>query len=125
MHAWLLADNKVTNRVSQEMTWTSYTEQQVRQILKLAATGLKPVDICSRFGVPLIIFRSWQAKYGTPGAELGDEKVKQLEEENARLKRLVADLTLEIRAMQVSQEEPQQPKLRTRPGPLTHPRKIA
>lgn len=90
--------------MAEKANWTTFTEEQVQQILRLAATGLKPVDLCGRFGVPMIIFRSWQARYGMPDMARESELVRQLEEENQRLKRLVADLTLEVRNMQMRLE---------------------
>ena len=81
------------------MNWTDYTEDQVIQILRLAATGVKPVDICGRFGVPVTVFRSWQAKYGMPDADFRDQRLCELDDENTRLKKLVADLTLECHAL--------------------------
>lgn len=81
------------------MKRSRFTEEQIIGILKQAAAGAKPGDLCRKHGVTEGTFYRWKAKYG--GLEVNDAKrLKQLEDENRRLKRLVAELTLDKQALQ-------------------------
>ena len=72
-----------------------YTEEQVVSILKEAAAGAKPLEICRKYGVSENTFYKWRAKYA--GMTVPDiKKMRTLEEENRRLKMKVAELTLDI-----------------------------
>lgn len=71
-----------------------FTEEQIIQVLKEHASGAKVADICRKHGVSDATLYKWKAKYG--GMEVSDaKKLKALESENAKLKRLVADLSLD------------------------------
>ena len=71
-----------------------YTEQQIISILKEREAGMKVTNLVRKHGVAEQSIYRWQAKYG--GLEVSEAKrLKQLEEENRRLKRMVADLSLD------------------------------
>ena len=76
-----------------------HTEEQILQILKEHEAGAATADLCRRHGVSTHTFYRWKAKYG--GLELSEmRRLRQLEDENRRLKRLVADLTLDKQMLQ-------------------------
>ena len=69
------------------------TESQIVAILKEADAGMAVKDICRKYGVANSTFYKWREKYG--GMEASDVKrLKELEEENRRLKQMYADLSL-------------------------------
>jgi len=71
-----------------------FTEEQIIGILKEAEAGKKTKDLCRQHGITEQTFYRWKAKFG--GMELSDAKrLKALEDENRRLKRLVADQALD------------------------------
>jgi putative transposase len=71
-----------------------YTEEQIIGILKLHESGAKVSDICRQNGICEQTFYRWKSKYG--GMEISDAKrLKQLEDENRRLKQLVGELSLD------------------------------
>lgn len=75
-----------------------FTEEQIIAVLKEAEAGAKTADLCRRHGVSEQTFYRWKARYG--GLEVSDlRRLRQLEDENSRLKRLVADLTLDNQAL--------------------------
>ena len=76
-----------------------FTEAQIRDILHLVAYGMKPVDVCQRYGISEIVFRYWQVKYGMPELGADGPRAKSIETENVRLKRAVGELTLEVRQL--------------------------
>lgn len=70
------------------------TEEQIAYALKQSELGTKVEEICRKMGISDATFYKWRQKYGGMGpSEL--RKMKQLEEENGKLKRLVADLSLD------------------------------
>ena len=72
-----------------------FSEIQIMKILQEGESGQKVSDICRRYGICEQTFYNWRAKYG--GMELSDmKKLKALDEENRKLKRLVADQALDI-----------------------------
>lgn len=76
------------------MKKSRFTETQIVSILRQYENGKKVLEICREHGISEPTFYNWKAKYGGMGvAEL--VKMKSLEDENARLKRIVANLTLE------------------------------
>ena len=75
-----------------------FTETQINSILKQQEPGISVKDLAPQHGISEATFYNWKAKYG--GMEANEiKRMKELEEENARLKRIVANLTLEIDAV--------------------------
>jgi Transposase. len=75
-----------------------FTETQIISILKQQEAGRSVRDIAREHGISDATFYNWKAKYG--GMEANEiRRMKELEEENARLKRIVANQTLEIDAI--------------------------
>lgn len=75
-----------------------FTETQIVKILKEAEAGEKVAELCRKYGMSDASFYNWKAKYG--GMELSDvRRLKELEEENRRLKQIVADQALNIHAL--------------------------
>jgi putative transposase len=76
------------------MKRSRFSEEQVTYTLRQAEGGTPVREVCRQLGVSEATFYVWKKKYGQLGVgEL--RRLRQLEEENARLKRLVADLTLD------------------------------
>jgi putative transposase len=81
------------------MKKSRYTEEQIAYVLRQAESGTPVADVCRGLGISEATFYVWKKKYASLGVtEL--RKLKQLEDENARLKRLVADLTLDKNILQ-------------------------
>jgi putative transposase len=75
-----------------------YSEEQIVKILKEADAGIKVSDLCRKYGFSDATYYNWKAKYGGMGvSEI--KRLKQLEDENRRLKQIVADLTLDNQAL--------------------------
>lgn len=75
-----------------------HTEEQIVSILKEAQTGIRTEDLCRKYNVSTNTFYKWRQRYG--GMDLSEmRRLKLLEGENARLKRIVADLTLDNQAL--------------------------
>lgn len=75
------------------MKKTRFTEHQILSIIKQQETGLKVSDICREYGISPATFYNWKSKYsGMDASQL--KKLKDLEEENARLKKMYAELSL-------------------------------
>jgi putative transposase len=76
------------------MKKSKFTEAQILKILQSQEQGKKVSEICREHGISEPTFYNWRSKYG--GMTLSElQRVKELEAENARLKRLVADLSLD------------------------------
>jgi putative transposase len=76
-----------------------FSEEQIIGALKQAEGGVGVRELCRQLGISTKTFYSWRAKYG--GMTVSEAKrLKQLEDENRRLKHLVADLTLDKQALQ-------------------------
>jgi putative transposase len=76
------------------MRKSRFSEEHVIQILKAAEAGQKVADLVRKHGISEHTFYRWRAKYG--GMDVSDaKKLRALEDENRRLKHLVADLTLD------------------------------
>jgi putative transposase len=78
---------------------SGYTEEQVAYTLRLAESGTTVADVCRQMGIAEATFYLWKKKYGSLGATEVRE-LRQMREENARLKRLVVDLTLDKHILQ-------------------------
>jgi putative transposase len=78
------------------MRKSKFTEEQIVAALRLAESGAKVGEVCRKLGVSEQTFYRWKQKHG--GMEVADaRRLKQLEEENRRLKKLVADQALDNR----------------------------
>jgi putative transposase len=76
------------------MKRSKFSEEQVAYALRQAESGTPVGDVCRQLGVSEATFYTWKKKYAHLGvSEL--RRLRQLEDENARLKRVVADLTLD------------------------------
>lgn len=76
------------------MKKTRFTETQIVSILKQQEGGIPTKEICRQHGISEATFYNWKSKYG--GMEASDVKrLKDLEEENSRLKKMFADLSLD------------------------------
>ena len=76
------------------MRKSRFTEAQIIGMIKEQEAGLATAEVCRKHGLSPASFYKLKAKYG--GMDLSDAKrLKQLEEENAKLKRLVADVMLD------------------------------
>jgi putative transposase len=75
-----------------------FSEEQIIAILKEAEGGAKAAELCRRHGISDATFYTWRSKYG--GLEVSEmRRLRQLEEENRRLKAIVADQALDLRAL--------------------------
>lgn len=75
------------------MKKSRFTETQIVKAIKAHESGRKAEDICRELGVSTVTFYKWKQRYG--GMEASDVKrLKDLEEENARLKKMYANLSL-------------------------------
>ena len=80
------------------MKRSKYTEEQIVRILKESEAGISVTELCRKYGISDATYYNWKAKFG--GMELSDvRRLKHLEEENRRLKTIVADLTLDNQAL--------------------------
>ena len=85
-------------RKDQTMKRKRHTEEQIIAILKEHEAGVKTADLCRKHGISEASFYNWKAKYG--GLEVSEAKrLKGLESENVRLKKLLADAMLDNAAL--------------------------
>ena len=81
------------------MKKTKFTEAQIVFALRQAENGVKVEEVCRKLGISDATFYNWKKKYGGLGMnEL--RRLRQLEEENSKLKQIVADLTLDKHMLQ-------------------------
>lgn len=81
------------------MKKSKFTEEQIAFALKQADTGTPVEEVCRKMGICQATFYAWRKKYAGLGvAEL--RRLRQLEEENRKLKQLVADLSLDKAMLQ-------------------------
>lgn len=81
------------------MRKSRFTEEQIVAVLQEHAAGAKTNELIRRHGISRITFYKWKKKYG--GMEVSDAKrLRALEEENRRLKRIVADQALNIQVLE-------------------------
>lgn len=75
----------------------SFTEEQIIRALKEVDAGAQATEVCRRMGISGPTFYRWKSKYG--GMDVNDAKrLRNLEDENRRLKQMVADQALELQA---------------------------
>jgi putative transposase len=86
------------------MKQNRFTESQIVSIIKQQEAGAKVMDICHEHGISDATFYNWKAKYGGM-APSQLKRLKELEEDNARLKRMYADLNLVHHALKDAVEE--------------------
>ncbi len=80
------------------MTRTRHTEEQIIAVLNEAQAGVGVQELCRKHGISDPTFYTWRAKYA--GLEVSDvKKLRQLEEENRRLKQMGAEQALDIQAL--------------------------
>src|SRR3954465_7813042 len=80
------------------MKRSKFTDEQILAIVKEGEAGRKVADLCRANGITEQTYYRWKAKYG--GMELSEmQRLKQLEDENRRLKHIVAEQTLDIHAL--------------------------
>lgn len=81
-----------------------FSEEQINKILKENESGVSTQDVCRKYGISLNTFYRWRSKYG--GMELSDmKKLKILEDENNKLKKLLAETMLENQAIKAVLEK--------------------
>lgn len=75
-----------------------FTEAQIIGVLKEAESGVKVADLCRKHGIAEATFYNWKAKFG--GMTVSEaQRLKELETENAKLKRLLAEAMLDNAAL--------------------------
>jgi putative transposase len=77
-----------------------FTEEQIIAVLREAESGTPVKELCRRAGMSTVTFYKWKSKYA--GMEISEmRRMRLLEDENARLKRIVAQQALDIDALKV------------------------
>lgn len=80
------------------MKRSRFSEEQVIGILREHEAGAKPADLCRKYGMSEATLYNWKSKFG--GMDVSDAKrLRALEEENGRLKKLLADAMLDASAL--------------------------
>lgn len=81
-----------------------FKEEQIIRCLKEQESGVKVDDICRKYGIGNSTFYAWKSKFG--GMEVSEVKrLRAVEDENRRLKHLVAELTLDNQALKLINEK--------------------
>lgn len=80
------------------MKRSRFTEEQIIGILREQEAGVATAEVCRRHGISSATFYKWKARFG--GLDVSEaRRLKALEDENARLKRMLADSMLDIAAL--------------------------
>ena len=80
------------------MKHSRFNESQIVGILKEADSGVMVKDVCRKYGISDATYYKWKSKYG--GLEVSDvRRLRELEAENSKLKRMYADVSLENQAL--------------------------
>ncbi len=94
------------------MKRSRFSEEQIIAVLKEQEAGVATADICRKYGVSSATFYKWKAKYG--GLEVSDaRRLKALEDENAKLKKLLAEQMLDNAMVSGSRHRFERPRERT------------
>ena len=81
------------------MKKSRFTDSQILAILKQAENGVPVPELCRQHGMSSALFYKWRSKYGGMDASMMS-RLKELEQENSRLKRMYADVQLKYEAVQ-------------------------
>jgi putative transposase len=85
------------------MRKSRFTETQIVAALKQLKAGMKAAELCRRLGISEATLYNWRSRYG--GLEVSDlRRLRELEDENRRLKKIVADQVLNIEALKMVAE---------------------
>jgi putative transposase len=92
------------DRQEENMRKNRYTEEQITKVLREQESGVKVSELCRRYGISEQTFYRWKSKYG--GMSVSEvRRLKALEEENRRLKQIVGEQALAIRALRAALEK--------------------
>jgi putative transposase len=92
------------DRQEENMRKNRYTEEQITKVLREQESGVKVSELCRRYGISEQTFYRWKRKYG--GMSVSEVRcLKALEEENRRLKQIVGEQALDIRALRAALEK--------------------
>src|SRR6266581_2444696 len=98
LHRSIPPIGKCLPRRKADMKRARFSEEQISGVLKEAEAGAKVSELCRQHGISDASFYAWRSKYG--GLEISEmRRLRQLEEEHRRLKSIVADQALDIRAL--------------------------